>query len=150
MDSIDRKILELLAEDSGRSAADMSEEVRLSVPAINKRISKMKETGIIKKQTVILDGESVGKPVMAFVMIELGDFGKSDRLLKMLSEDRDVLECYAVTGEFDYILKICASGIDSLETKLLEMKKECVVKSHTILCLREYKFEATPIPDEAK
>lgn len=62
--------------------------------------------------------------------------------------DPDILECYSITGEYDYILKICAKDIDSLERKILDLKKKKgVLKSHTMISLMEHKFVPTVLLD---
>ena len=148
MDSTDRKIVNLLADNGDITAAEIGLRIGLSVPAINKRIAKLKQNKEILKTTIICDSEAVGKPVAAFIMIEIGSFDKNERFLEMVASDRDILECYAVTGDYDYILKICASDIKAFENKVLDFKNAGIVKSHTVMCLREYKFEATPAADE--
>ena len=67
--------------------------------------------------------------------------------MKMVESDPDILECYAVTGEYDYLIKICAADIESFETKLLQLKSRSVAKSHTLLTLCEHKFSPSVLPD---
>ncbi len=69
-------------------------------------------------------------------------------LLDYADNDPDVLECYSVTGEYDYMLKICTKDIESLEKKILCIKNnKAVIKSHTIISLMEHKFSPTVLPD---
>ncbi len=147
MDAIDRKLIHLLAENADAKASSLVSRLNLSVPAINKRIARLKENGDIKKTTVLTDPRKMGKPVIAFVLIVLENFRMSDKLLRLAEADPDILECCAVTGEYDYILKICAADIPSFEDKLLTLKREGVAKNHTMLVLREHKFTPSPLPD---
>lgn len=148
MDSIDRKILTLLAEDASASATQIGKEVGLSIPATNKRIARLRQTGIIRHFTVIADRQALGKPIMAYVLIVVGSV-ENEKLLSCIHSDPDILECSAVTGEYDYLIKICAKDVQTLEDKLLCLKKQKgVVKSHTMLCLMEHKFEPTVLPDK--
>lgn len=147
MDETDVKIIRELAADADKSASEMSCTVNLSVPAINKRISKLKADGTIKKTTIITNGKIIGKPVMAFVLITVESFARSEELIAALKEEEDILEFYAVSGEYDYILKLCAADVDDLETKLLRIKSAGGAKSLTMMCLREYKSEAALLPD---
>ena len=65
-----------------------------------------------------------------------------------MKRDKDIPECYAVTGDYDYILKICAKDVEILEEKLLSLKKlKGVVKSHTMLSLMEHKLAPAALPD---
>ena len=68
--------------------------------------------------------------------------------LEYAKKEQDVLECYSVTGEYDYLLKICAKDIESLEEKILCIKNnKGVMKSHTMISLMEHKFMPTILPD---
>ena len=108
----------------------------------------MRQTGVIRRFTVVADRESLGKPIMAYVLIVVGSV-ENEKLLQYIGQDPDILECSAVTGEYDYLIKICAKDVQTLEDKLLCLKKQKgVVKSHTMLCLMEHKFDPTVLPDE--
>lgn len=147
MDAIDRKLLCLLAQDADVTASALAPQLNLSVPAINKRIARLKSTGAIRRTTILTDGKEVGKPITAYVLVALDRFSDSDKFLGIVAADRDILECSAVTGAYDYILKICAADIDALEDKLLGMKKKGIAKTDTLLALREYKNMPVPLPD---
>ena len=147
MDNTDIRIIKYLAENADISAADIAPDINLSVPAINKRIARMKADGTIRKTTVITDGNAVGKSLSAFILIALSDFSQSESLLDVLKNDPDILECYAVSGEYDYLIKLCARDIDDLEDKLLEMKRVRGLKSQTLMCLREHKYETAMLPE---
>ena len=149
MDNTDKKIIRILARDASITSTEISERVNLSVPAVNKRIQKLEKEGVITKHTILTDEAKVGKPIIAFVLIVLQSATGIETLLKYVEEDSDVLECHAVTGEYDYLIKVCASDIHELENKLLHMKKQKgVVKSHTMLSLMKTKQNATVIPTD--
>ncbi|MBQ7335126.1 MAG: Lrp/AsnC family transcriptional regulator [Clostridia bacterium] len=148
MDLIDRKILHILANNSHTSSIEIGEKVGLSVPAVNKRIQKMQESAQIKHFTITTDPKSMEKPIVAYILLVIRFGNEVDKLLECVNEDCDILECYAVTGEYDYIIKVCASSIEKLEEKLLHLKRQKgVVKSHTMLSLMEHKFQPTVLPD---
>lgn len=151
MDTIDVKLLHLLAERADSTATALSPQVNLSVPAVNKRIARLKSSGLIRRFTVLTDSKQVGKPVLAFILLTLNQFGQEPALMEYIRSDPDVLECYAVTGEYDYILKVCAAGTEALEEKLIRLKRcRGVAKSHTMLALLEHKFSPIPLPDYPK
>lgn len=148
MDKTDIALLQILSKNASVTATELTSNVNLSVPAINKRISKLKATGIIRRATILTDPKQVGKPITAFVLVVLDRVGDADGLTRYVQTDPDVLECYAVTGEYDYLLKICAADIEAFEEKLLRLKKsKGVSKSHTLLALQENKFTPSPLPD---
>ena len=147
MDETDVILIKTLAENADVTATELMPALNLSIPAINKRIARLKSNGTIRRVTVLTDTKMVGKPIVAFVMIVLGDFSDSETLLKLVESEPDILECYAVTGEYDYLLKICAANIEALEDKLLKLKSRNVAKSHTLLTLCEHKFSPSAMPD---
>ncbi len=149
MDSTDRKILQILSQNSAATATEMMPVVNLSIPAINKRIQKLQESGVIKRFTILVDPESVGKPICAFILIVLQQGARMETLMDFIQSDPDILECCGVTGEYDYLLKVCASSVGALQKKINYLKKTAgVVKSHTMLSLTEYKHAVSALPDE--
>lgn len=148
MDITDKKILAILSKNANASGTEISACVNLSIPAVNKRILRLQESGMIRGFTVLTDAKKIGKPVIAYILLVLQHREGIDNLMECINRDDDVLECHAVTGEYDYIIKICAASVESLEEKLLNLKKQKgVIKSHTMLSLLEYKFSPTVLPD---
>lgn len=149
MDSIDKKILSMLSDDAGISATHIGDVVGLSIPAVNKRIARLRSEKIIHSETVITDPKKVGKPIMAFILIVAKYGDNIDAFLEYMKSDPDVLECYAVAGEYDYLIKVCAVDVEALENKLLYIKsRKGVIKSYTMLGLMEHKLKVTVLPDD--
>lgn len=148
MDEIDVKILNILSENSNTTTTDITAKVNLSIPAINKRILKLTQRGIISRFTILVDNKKAGKPIQAFILVVVQHNSATDKLSKYIQSDPDILECYAVTGEYDYLLKVCAKDVEGLEEKLLHLKRQLgVIKSHTLLSLMEHKFQPSALPD---
>ena len=148
MDTIDRRILALLAENAQATATELGSAVGLSVPAVNKRIRRLRQDGEIRRFTILTDGKKLGKPIMAYILIVVRYGEGIITLMDALAGDPDVLECYAVTGEYDYLVKVCARDVEALEEKLLRIKRlKGVVRSHTMLALQEHKFSPAILPD---
>lgn len=148
MDITDKKILEILSKNANTTATEIGSQVNLSVPAVNKRILRLEKEGVIDYFTIVTNPKMIDKTIIAFVFIvmQYGDRIKS--LLEYADSEPDVLECYSVTGEYDYMLKICAKDIESLEEKILCIKNnKGVMKSHTMISLMEHKCKPTVLPD---
>lgn len=149
MDDIDRKILRILSDNSSATATEMMSKVNLSIPAINKRIQKLCGSGVIKQFTILVDPKKMGRSILAFILIVIQHGSHVDNLMEYIQNDPDILECYAVTGEYDYLLKVCASDVEMLEEKLTHLKRQSgVIKSHTLLSLMEHKYQVSILPDE--
>lgn len=150
MDNIDKKLLQILSDNAAITATEMMPLVNLSIPAINKRIQKLQRSGVIQRFTVQVDPARVGKPICAFILIVLQHGTRMDSLMEYVHSDPDILECYGVTGEYDYLLKVCAPDVGSLQKKINHLKKfGGVVKSHTLLSLTEYKHVVSALPDDS-
>ena len=148
MDAVDQRILKLLVRNSDMTAAEIGAKVNLSIPAVNKRISKLRESGVIRSFTVLTDQKKVKKPITAYILLTIQYGAAVENLMSCIRSDPDILECFAVTGDYDYIIKICAADMEGLEEKLLRLKgQKGVMKSHTMLSLMEHKFTPTALPD---
>lgn len=148
MDEIDIKLLRILAENADQTATEITKQLNLSIPAINKRIAKLKSSGLIKQFTIRVDAKKAGKPVLAYVMIILDQYAHLDHLLRFIQSDPDIVEFHAITGEYDYIIKLYAKDIETLEEKLINLKKQKgIAKSYTMFSLLEYINLPGPLPD---
>jgi len=147
MDEIDRKLLEILGKNANITATELTSLVNLSIPAINKRIARLRSSGVIEAFTIRVNPKKIGKTVLAFVMVVLEQYSHADGFHKYVLDDPDIVECNAISGEYDYLLKIYASDIESLEKKLLALKKtKGVAKSNTMFSLLEHKHLLGPLP----
>ena len=151
MDQIDRKLLQILSQNAAATATEMVPQVNLSIPAINKRIQKLQKTGVIRRFTIQVEPAKVGKPICAFILVVLHRSSQIDSLMEYIQSDPDILECYGITGEYDYMLKVCTADVASLQKKINHLKKVSgVVKSHTMMTMMEYKNEVSALPDAAQ
>ena len=150
MDQIDALLIRCLAQNAEITTAELAQKISLSIPSVNKRIARLKASGALKS-CIVTDPGQMGKSITAFVFVVLEHFSGADTLLQYVEEDDDVLECYAVTGEYDFVLKICASSIKALENKLLHLKRNRgIAKSHTQLALMEHKCASCALPDDER
>ncbi len=148
MDEIDVKIIEILAENASISTTELAEKISLSIPATNKRVRKLQKDGIITRFTVVLDREKINKKILAYVLVILQSESGVRQLLDYVEKEPNILECHAVTGEYDYLLKVCAVDVNGLEDMLLCLKRnKGVIKTHSLLSLQECKCMPTALPD---
>lgn len=148
MDKTDVKIMEILSKNADITATELSQKIHFSVPSVNKRIRTLKKDGVIQNYTIITDNKKVGKPLVAFVLIVLKSIEHTKPFLKYAETDPDILECFAITGEYDCILKVCASSVETLDKKLAQLKTHNgVMKSYTMLSLTTHKYAPTILPN---
>lgn len=108
MDSIDRKILELLQQDATLSVADIGQRVGLTQTPCWKRIQRLEAEGVIQRRVALLDPEKLGLGLTVFVSIETGDHSHEwlDRFAVLVSEMEEVIEFYRMAGDVDYLLRV--------------------------------------------
>ena len=108
IDALDRKILAALQEDASQSLDDIARVVGSSKTPVWTRIRKMREAGIIGRQTVLLDAEALGLEACFFVLIRTSEHeaGWQEKFLHALQSRPEVLEAHRLAGDIDYILKV--------------------------------------------
>ncbi|MDG1281601.1 MAG: Lrp/AsnC family transcriptional regulator [Pseudorhodobacter sp.] len=108
LDEMDRKILAELQEDAAQSLDEIAKKVGSSKTPVWNRIKRMKESGVILRQTALLDAEALGLEACFFVLIRTSEH-EADwqaKFLKSLRERPEVLEAHRLAGDIDYILKV--------------------------------------------
>lgn len=108
LDELDRKILGELQEDASQSLDDIAKKVGSSKTPVWNRIRKMREAGVIGRQTVILDAEALGFEACFFVLIRTSEHEAAwqAKFLSALRSRPEVLEAHRLAGDIDYILKV--------------------------------------------
>ena len=115
MDTIDYKILQCLLSNAREKASAISEEIQLSVSAVTERIKKLENSGIIEKYTVVLDQKRLGYSVIALMEVSLEHPSFFDSFAELVKETPNIVSCYYMTGDFDFMLKVVTDTPDSLE-----------------------------------
>ncbi|MDA0992181.1 MAG: Lrp/AsnC family transcriptional regulator [Proteobacteria bacterium] len=122
IDQTDRRILQLLQTEAGINAAAVGERIGLSQSACWRRIQRLREEGVIKDQPVILDAEKVGLSTMVFAQVKLTSHGRSNLtdFADAVRKYPEVLDCYVVLGNIDFLLRIVAEDIKGYERFIYE------------------------------
>jgi Lrp/AsnC family leucine-responsive transcriptional regulator len=122
LDSIDRKILELLQANSNITNAQLAQEIGLSPAPTLERVKKLETQGVIKSYHAVVDMASVGLGVCTFVTVSLKGHNKDniEKFIKAISKIPEVVECHHVTGQADFILKVVAPDIPAYQNLMLE------------------------------
>lgn len=117
IDQIDRKILQVLQADGKISIGALAERVRLSPSPCARRIRLMEEAGIIKGYTAVVDQKRVGLPISAFASIKLERQREEDldRFAEAVARWPEVVDCYLMTGQRDYLMRIVAADLEAYE-----------------------------------
>jgi Lrp/AsnC family transcriptional regulator len=117
MDAIDIKLLELLQRNAELTIQELSKEVHLSTTPCWKRINQLKNNGYINKTVSLVDRKRVGAKVTAMVSIKVNNHNQEriSIFAKTIQDIPEVIECYRMSGETDYLLKVVVSDIESYD-----------------------------------
>jgi Lrp/AsnC family transcriptional regulator, leucine-responsive regulatory protein len=115
IDEKDKAILELLQEDAKLTVREIASRVHLSPTPVHERIKRMEDAGIIRQYAALLDHSKVKKALMAICFVSLKEHNKRSgaKFIKSINELREVIECYNISGEFDFMLKVAVENMDS-------------------------------------
>ena len=113
LSAIDIKILGLLQQDASLTAAEIAEQVNLSVSPCWRRISRLEKEGVITRKVALLNAEKLGIGMVIFARISLSQNDESSlhTFEERVRQYPEVVECYTVTGSADYFLKIVTRDI---------------------------------------
>ena len=117
MDAIDIKLLKLLQHNAELTIQELSAEVHLSTTTCWKRINQLKDNGYISKTVALVDRKRVNSNVTAMVAVTVTNHNQERIKLfsKIIKEIPEVIECYRMSGETDYLLKVVVSDIESYD-----------------------------------
>ncbi|MDK3156130.1 Lrp/AsnC family transcriptional regulator [Kamptonema cortianum] len=149
LDKSDRHILRLLQENGRITNADLARKVGLSPPSMLQRVRKLEESGTILGYSAVLDQQKLGYSIVVMAMISLAMHQEKpiDQFLAEIKGIPEVLECYHVSGDYDFLLKIVAKDIADYERVLLTHVAgiKSVGKIHSCFVLKTNK-SSTPLP----
>lgn len=126
LDRFDRELLNLVQEDSAQTAERLAEQVELSPSAIQRRLRRMRDEGVIVRDCAVVDPAVVGRPNFFVVALQV-ERERSDlltRLRKWLAVEAQVQQAFYVTGEADFILVVTATDNVAYEALMSRMMRE--------------------------
>ena len=115
LDSKDLAILKLLQHNARITVKEISDKVNLSTTPVYERIKRMEQAGVIRQYATLVDHSKVKKGLMVIVYVSLKQHNKiaGAKFIKSIQEMNEVMECYNISGEFDFMLKVVAENMDA-------------------------------------
>ena len=136
LDKIDKELLRLLQANGRATISSLSEAVSLSMPAVSERVKRLEASGVIQKFTAMLNPSLVDKQLMALVQIGFKLQRNADDFVDYVSTEKDIKECFRITGNYEYTLKVQTSKTSTLAELLNRLKAQPgVSKTHSIIVL---------------
>jgi Lrp/AsnC family transcriptional regulator, leucine-responsive regulatory protein len=143
LDSIDKKLINLLQKDSKQTTKQLSLQLNLSVTAVYERVKKLEKEDVIKQYVAVINKNKIEKSFLVFCHIKLIQHAKEyvTNFEKEVIKLPEVAECFHVSGDYDYILKIFVKDMetyrDFMITKLTAIKH--IGSTHSIFTIGEVK-----------
>lgn len=143
LDSTDKKLLHLIQSDTKKTTKELSVKLNLSVTAVYERIKKLEREGIINSYVALLNRRKIDKSFVVFCHIKLMQHSKDflTQFEKEVIQLDEVLECFHVSGDYDYILKICVKDMEEyrefMVTKLTTLQH--IGSTHSTFMIGEVK-----------
>lgn len=115
LDEKDLSILNLLQQNAKMTVREISDEVHLSSTPVHERIKRMEDTGVIRNYVTLVDPSKIGKKIMVICHVSLKEHSKKAGLhfIKSVQTMNEVTECYSISGEFDFLMKVIVSDMEA-------------------------------------
>lgn len=146
MDDIDRKLLDLLQQDSRLPNAQLADKLNVSASSCWRRMKALEEAGIVERYAAVVNPKRMGLQFEAIVQVHLArhDTGALARFIAAVQRRDEVTECYATTGQADYHLRVLCRDIDAYNDFLegFLFHQPAVNSAQTNVVLRRIKAQA--------
>lgn len=144
-DQIDMCIMDILQEDARTTNKEIASRLGKSVTSIFERVKRLEAEGYILRYIAVLNRNKLGKNLVAYTSVTLKEHGH-DRLLAFehkINSFPEVMECYKMNGQFDYLLKVLVADMEAYEQFNLSKlsKLDNIYKIRSLFVLAESKFE---------
>lgn len=115
LDGKDLAILRLLQQNARMTVKEISEKIHLSTTPVHERIKRMEENGVITQYATLVDHAKVKRGLMVICYVSLKQHSKNagDKFIKTILELNEIIECYNISGEFDFMLKVVAEDMNN-------------------------------------
>jgi len=142
-DAIDRKLLDLLQTDSKQTNKELSSKLNLSVTAVYERIKKLENQGVISRYVALIKKEKVDKTFVAFCHIKLIQHSQAYvvKFEKEVANLEEVLECYHISGDYDYLLKVIVKDMEAFREFMVNKLTSInhIGSTHSMFVINEVK-----------
>ena len=114
-DKKDLAILKLLEQNARITIKEISSKIHLSTTPVHERIKRMEEEGVIKQYATLIDGAKVNKALTVICYVSIRQHGKNAgvKFIKAIQGMNDVIECFSISGEFDFMLKVVCADMNT-------------------------------------
>ena len=149
LDAIDRKIIKALQADASISQASLADLVGASPASCWRRIKALEDAGVLRKTVRLADPEKVGRGLSVFCQVRMKSHDPSARrdFETFVQSYEDVIECYSMSGEWDYLIRVAVADVKEYEKLLMQgiLTHKAVEHSASHFALKSVKY-TTALP----
>ncbi|WP_203256859.1 Lrp/AsnC family transcriptional regulator [Hyunsoonleella ulvae] len=142
-DRTDKKLLELLQSDSKQTNKELSNKLELSVTAVYERIKKLEKEGFIEGYTVVINKQKISRNFVAFCHVKLLQHSQDYvfSFEKEVNNLDEVLECYHLSGDYDYLLKVIVENMAAFREFMVKKLTNInhIGSTHSMFVINEVK-----------
>lgn len=152
LDQLDRRILAQLQRDASLSNAELAERVGSTSPSCWRRIRQLEDAGVLKETVRLADAKLLGQSVNVLCQVRMRDYSAEciERFEDFVQRSERIMECYSISGDWDYLMRIVASDVAGYEHFLMRilLKHPSIASasSHFALSITKYQT-ALPVND---
>lgn len=151
LDRVTRRLIDTLQRKGRQSAQQLAEAVGMSATPVWRRLKELEQSGVIRREVVLMDREKLGLAICAWAYVSLVRHtdGAVEDFERLVAASPEIMECASITGEADYVIKVVVPDMKAYDRFLQErlFKLKGVASIRTNVVLREVKYEtALPLP----
>ena len=152
LDTYDKAIIAVLQKNARITNQDLADQVNLSATPCWRRVKRLEETGVIRQYVALLDAPKVNLNTLAYIEVSLTDHTEATMMTfdRFIEDTPEVLECYSVSGNHDYLLRVLVKDNLTLESFLMK-KLLClnlVKASNTFFSLKQKKYTTELVAED--
>ena len=139
LDAIDRQILEMLQEDAKINIKEIAAKLNMTKTPIYERIKRLEKEGVIQKYVTVLNRKKLGSSIIVFLegSLKVEKFEQADEFFEAVAATPEIIECYLLGGENDFMLKVIAPELDKYHdfyaTKIASLPRVGQIKSSFVI-----------------
>lgn len=139
LDAIDRQILEMLQEDAKINIKEIAAKLNMTKTPIYERIKRLEKEGVIEKYVTVLNRKKLGSSIIVFLegSLKVEKFEQADEFFEAVAATPEIIECYLLGGENDFMLKVIAPELDKYHdfyaTKIASLPRVGQIKSSFVI-----------------
>jgi DNA-binding Lrp family transcriptional regulator len=121
LDATDIKILEILQQDGRITTKALADQLNLTTTPVFERVKRLEKDGVIKKYVALVDNRKLDLSLTAFISISLTKHSRTylEKFVTEVNQYPEVMECYHIAGNFDFLLKIVVKNMEKYESFIL-------------------------------